>query len=170
MGTDNTLNYFTKDNITFLLALIGSVGTITTWLLSYIKSRRNITIRLIAFDAKDNKILCYLFLENKSSLPISLTALSVIIDGVSFPCRYLPQKVRSDMRTVGSNVVSSQDYFNMTFPVQIGPLGATSGYVLFVIPPSVLIPDSKTVTFQVSSNRGRTFETKLSLDQIQETL
>ncbi len=170
METVNNVTIFTKENITFVLALIGSVGTIATWIRSYIINKRNVIIRPIANKSKDNKILLYLFFENRSRLPISITAISVLFDGVYYPCRYQPQKVISDQRTVGGKVVSLQDYYNITFPVQLGSLDSSSGYVLFVIPQDVQIPDSKTLTFQVSSNRGKAFEMKLSLDQIQEIL
>ena len=170
METVDTVSIFTKENITFVLALIGSVGTNTTWLFSYISNKRNISIRPIAYNSKNNIILFYLFFENRSRLPISITALSILLDGTCYPCRYQPEKVISHQRTVGGKVVNSQDYYNINFPVQLSSLGSSSGYVLFVIPPEVLIPDSKTVTFQVSSNRGNAFEMKLSLDQTQEIL
>lgn len=170
METVDTVSIFTKENITFVLALIGSLGTIATWLFSYISNKRNISIRPIAYNSKDNKILFYLSFENRSRLPISITALSILLDGAYYPCRYQPQRVISHQHTVGGKVVSSQDYYNLNFPVQLSPLGSNSGYVLFVIPREVLMPDSKTATFQVSSNRGNSFEMKLLLDQTQEIL
>lgn len=161
---------FSRDNITFLLAFIGSAGTIVGWGYAYITTKKKFCIRVIAYQSKQNLALFYLAFENKSRLPISITAISVHIDGVYYPCKYIPQKVTSSQHTVNGKVVSSQDYFSIHFPVELGSLGSTSGYVLFVLPKGIRMPDAKTLTFLISSNRGKAIEMKLSLDQISDSL
>lgn len=161
---------FSNDNITFFLACIGSLGTIAGWGYAYITTRKNFNVRVIAYQSKQNLALFYLSFENKSRLPISITALSVHIDGVYYPCKYIPQKVTSSQHTVNGKVVNFQDYFSIQFPIELGSLGSTSGYVLFVLPKGVRIPDAKTLTFLISSNRGKAIEKKLSLDQILDSL
>lgn len=160
--------HFTKENITFILALIGSLGTIVNWLRLFIVNNKNFNIRPVAYRSKDNITLFYLLFENKSRMPISITELSVQINGVYYPCRYLPEIVTSSHRTIGKEIVSSHDYFNIAFPVQLGALGATSGYVLFILPKDIQMPDSKTLTFLVTSNRGKAVEKIISVDQVPE--
>lgn len=162
--------FFTRDNLTFILACIGSFGTITGWIYTYVTTKKNFQIRVIAYNSKQNVALFYLAFENRSRLPISITALSVHIDGVYYPCKYIPQKVTSSQHTVNGKVVNFQDYFSIQFPIELGSLGSTSGYVLFVLPKGVRIPDAKTLTFLISSNRGKAIEKKLSLDQKLDSL
>lgn len=161
---------FTRENITFILALVGSIGTVSGWVYSFATSRKNISINVIAYSALQDKVLFYLSLANKSRLPISITALSVQIDGVYYPCKHIPQKVASTQRTVNGKIVSSYDYFSLQIPIELGSLGSTSGYILFVLPKGVCMPDSKTLNLQISSNRGKAIETKLSLDQTMDIL
>ncbi|KJJ77622.1 hypothetical protein [Clostridium sp. FS41] len=161
---------FTRENITFILAFIGSIGTISGWAYSFATSRKNIAVNVIAYKVRQDKALFYLSFTNKSRLPISITALSVQINGVYYPCRHIPQKVVSTQRAVNGKIVSSYDYFSIQIPIEIGSLGSTSGYVLFVLPKGVYIPDSKALNLQISSNRGKAIEMKLTLDQTKDIL
>lgn len=155
--------------ITFILACIGSVGTISGWIYYWVTTRKNIFVRIIAFHQKNETILSYMAFENKSRLPVSITDISLLIDGNPYPCEYMPKKVMSHERTVGGRIVSSQDYYNIQLPIELGSLGATSGYVLFVLPKGVRKPDTKVVTLQISSNRGKAMKMTLSLDQVAES-
>lgn len=161
---------FTRDNLTFVLACIGSIGTITGWLYTYITTRKNFSIRVIAYQSKQNMALFYMSFENKSRLPISLTALSACINGIYYPCKYVPQRVTSSQHSVNGKIVTTQDYYSISFPIELGSLGATSGYVLFVFPKGIHMPDSKTLSVQVSSNRGTAIQMQLSLCQTLDTL
>ncbi len=160
----------TQDNITFVLACIGSFGTIAGWLYAYLTTRKNISVRVIAYRSKLNTALFYMSFENKSHLPISLTALSICIDNVYYPCKYIPQRVTSSQHYIGGKIINTQDYYNIQFPIQLGSLGATSGYVLFVLPKGVYVPHAKNLTVQVSSNRGKAIQMQLSLCQTVDTL
>lgn len=164
------MDYFTKENITSILALIGSIGTIAGWVYAFITTRKNIGIRVVAYSIKGSNILLYLSFENKSRLTISITDLAIKIGEFYHPCRHVPQRVVSTQRYTGSQLVSSVDYYNIQMPIELGSLGSTSGYVLFVLPKGHRISDTNVLTFQVSSNRGRAIEMKLSLDQAMETL
>lgn len=164
------MTYLTKENITFILAVIGSFGTITGWIYAYITTRKKLNLRVFAYTFKEEKALFYLSFENKSRLPISITDLALKINETYYSCKHIPQRVTSTQHTVGGKIVNSIDYYNIQFPVELGSLGSTSGYVLFVFPKGVEIPDSKNLMIQVSSNRGKAIEMKLSLDQISETL
>lgn len=163
------MQYFTKENITFLLALIGSIGSVTGWFYTYVVNKKKISIRIIAYTVKSNIILSYLSFENLSRSPISLTSISIKVNGVFYPCRHIPQKVKSTEHMIGGKIVSTHDVFNISLPIELGGLGATSGYILFVLPKDAGTPDAKTVTFQISSNRGAAVEMSLSLEQLLET-
>lgn len=164
------MSYFTKENITFMLALIGSLGTITGWIYTYISTRKNINMRVVAYSAKDNKMLLYLSFENKSRLTISITDLALKVEDTYYSCRHIPQRVTSTQHYLGNQILNSVDYYNIQMPIELGGLGSTSGYVLFVLPKGIYISSANVLTFQVSSNRGKAFEMKLSLAQTQETL
>lgn len=164
------MEYITKSNVTFILAVFGSIGTITSWIYAYFATRKNIILRVIAYQAKNNILLTYLSFENKSRLAISITNLALKVNGTYFPCRHLPQRVTSSQQSIGGKIVSSIDYYNIRLPIELGGLGSNSGYVLFVLPKGVGIPDSKILTLQVVSNRGKAVETTLPLDQTLEAL
>lgn len=154
---------FTMANITFALATIGAVGTAV----DVLKSKRSLKFKLNYFGySKERKLaVAYIQVDNYSRLPISITDLHLKINDVSYPCRKLPTKVVSHDRKIGPNIVSSQDFYNIPFPIQISPLGGASGYFLFDIPLETDIMPSMPRSFQVSANRGHAMQISLSPDQ-----
>ena len=58
--------YFTKENITFLLAVIGSLGTIY----SMIAQHKNISLSIVSYSYKNKTLLMYVAFTNCSRLPI----------------------------------------------------------------------------------------------------
>ena len=78
----------TKDNITLALSIFGSIGTLLSWLFSITKNRKNIDIKIAGrrFSNNTNFLLVYMLFENRSSLPISITDISVQLDSTWYPC------------------------------------------------------------------------------------
>lgn len=153
----------TMENITFVLATIGAVGTA----IEVLKSRRNLSLKLHHFNFNKDKhlALAYIQIDNYSRLPISITDVHLVIDDVPYPCKKLPARVYFSDRKVGATIVSSQDFYNLPIPVHLSGLGGTSGFFLFEIPPEYEELPAKLQTFQVSANRGRAMKVILPPDR-----
>lgn len=155
------VKYITFDNITFLLALIGSIGT--AW--NVIQSKVHIDMKIINFQHSENKILIYLMFQNKSRLPVSIGKISIKINDVFYSCVEIPTRVEYKTYRSGKTVTGYAHYYNMNLPVNLGGLAGTSGYILFELPKGIDIPDSKYLTFQIVPNRGWAIERKCQLPQ-----
>lgn len=160
----------TKENITFALSLFSAMCVILGWLHSYFITRKKFALHVVAYTALYNNAWFYIAFENKSRLPISISTISILIDGTYYPCRYIPQVVREKEHYTGSKTEIKEQQFSIPFPINLSSLGSNSGFVLFVFPTGISMPTSKNVTFQVSSNRGKAIQMTLPLDQTLDTL
>lgn len=158
------MKYLTRDNITLVLSLIGSVGTITTWIVSYVKSRKNISIQIIKLTKPKNYLIIYAMLNNRSRLPITVESLSVIICDKKYTCSLLPKKVFETSTKTGNIVKDHKEYYTLPFPINIPSLSGMSGYFLFDLPEEASQKLSTPLTMLIHSNRGKALEKKLSFE------
>lgn len=150
---------FTKENITFALAVFGSLGTAYT----LFSQRKRFSLSVHYYSYKNRSLLLYVSFTNNSHLPVSISNVSVVIDNVCYPCVYVPTKVWDYTRTVGKEVVSRRETFSIQFPVSLSALAGSSGYIYFDTLPDTY-PDAPTeVTLEVSANRGKAKRMKLSV-------
>ncbi len=155
------MKLFTRENITLAIAIFGALGTLLTWFFNFIHSRKNIDLRIIKISKFENQLTMYLSIQNKSRIPISINSISLLSDGVYYPC---------DIISHPAFTVSYQnnctDIFTIPFPVNLGSLTGTSGYIEFDISSKVLKPLSTPLTVQVSTNRGKAIEKKLHFEDL----
>lgn len=153
----------TFENITFLLGLIGSVGT--AW--QVIQSRRKIRLSLpyFGYSAEKQLALAYIQFDNLSNSAISITDVSIVINGITYPCNKLPTIVASSNRKIGEKTVSSSSLYNMSLPVCLSGYGGSSGYFVFQIPLESAPSGSTHQRFLISTSRGSSFRVELKPDR-----
>lgn len=162
--------FFTRENITLAIAIFGAIGTLFNWLLNFFHNRRNLKIKIVSIRKHKSDFLMYVLIENRSRLPISISSFSVKIGGAFYPCRLIPKKVRTDVSS-GKGISTRTPFYTMQFPVNIGSLGAASGYVFFDSYPQSVQPISIPLIFRVATNRGASFQISLqSLGDLQDVL
>lgn len=154
----------TKENITFLLATIGSVGTILTWIYSAIKNRKNIDITYADYHINKSGAMLYAMICNKSHLPILITDISFKMNDIYYPANKIPEIVLTTTHKVNNEVTQQQEYYSMSFPIALTGMGATSGYLYFPFHEEIEVTSSNTLTLLVSTNRGRALKMKLPLN------
>lgn len=148
------IQHITITNISFILGLIGSAGTLWT----IIQNRVKFDIRIAEYLYKENKIVAYLIIQNKSRLSISIGKICVKIDNAYYPCTETPTRIRWDTYRSGKTITGQTNYYNIDMPISLSGLMGTSGYILFELPPGTDILDPTALTFQVSPNRGSAVE------------
>lgn len=150
-------------NVSFMLGLIGSTGT--AW--QVLKSRRKLRVRLPYFGYNPEKklALAYIQFDNLSNSAISITDVSIVIDGIEYPCNKLPITVAFSDRRIGGKPVSHNSLYNMVLPVCLSGYGGSSGYFVFQIPLESAPLDSTHRTFLISTNRGSSFRVELKPDR-----
>ena len=153
----------TFENVSFMLGLIGSAGT--AWQL--FQSRRNLHLSLPYFGYSQEKqlALAYIQFDNLSNSAISITDVSIVINGITYPCNKLPTIVASSNRKIGGKTVSSSSLYNMSLPVCLSGYGGSSGYFVFQIPLESAPSDSTHQRFLISTSRGSSFRVELKPDR-----
>ena len=121
--------------VTFFIALVGFLLSLWNFFTPLLKNRCNIQI-----DCKDfitashlkrgGKMPMYLSLiiNNKSTLPISISRLFINIDQQTFEFTWIPQVVHQSRLTCRDTILDSTIVKTHPIPVQIPSLNLTSGY------------------------------------------
>ena len=154
----------TKENITFVLSIFGSIGTFFTLMHTLLINRKLIHMKICGHIFGDTKMLIiYASFENMSRLPISITDVCVKIDDILYPCVQPPIVAYEETKKVKGVVVSHREQMSLSMPINLSSLGGSSGYICFEFPPNAFLSDSTELNFLVFSNRGKVLEKKLPL-------
>lgn len=153
--------YFSRENITFLLGLFGSAGTLGTWIVSALKNRTKISLDIKFRKCGNRSVLLYCFIQNHSKLPISINQINIINKNSVFPCRPFSVKCLETGEHIGENITNKQVYFTAKFPIHISALGCASEFIEFVIPKDVSQTFSNILIVQICTNRRKAIEMKL---------
>lgn len=108
-------------------------------------------------------LIIYVAFDNKSRLPISITDISVKINGIYYPCVQPPIVVCKESEKINGVITFRKEHISLAMPINIASLSGTSGYICFEFPPNVFQAAATQLIFSVVSNRGKVFEKTLSL-------
>lgn len=160
------INLLTKENITFILAVIGSLGTTIGGIYQLYTRRIAIDILPEGYNLTDKSVLFYISFINKSHIPISITDIRLTINDKRYTCRKTPIRVFYETHKQGGRIISHYDYNNLTMPITLSNLAGNSGYILFEFPLKDFPQQTTDVIFEVSTNRHKIIRKKLSLEQV----
>ena len=148
---------FTRANITLALSIFGAVGTLVTFISSYLTKRRNLKISISsAMYRKDLRwLLCAISFENRSRLPIAITSISATANNRTIQPNPYPCCVNNYAHRIGNDVIDRKFEYNLKLPADIQQLSALSGYVLFELSPEEIEKLSTPLTLAIRSTRGR---------------
>lgn len=154
----------TQENVTFALSIFGSIGTIVTLVHAFMTNRKSLHVAIVGHIFGDTKtLILYMAFTNKSRLPISITDVSIKINGICYPCTQPPIVAYEETEKINGIVTSHHEYITISMPINLSALGGSSGYVCFDFPPNIFPRNSTELTFLISSNRGKIIEKTLSL-------
>lgn len=154
---------FTKENITFILAVIGSFGTITGWIYHFIRTRKNITLNIAGHQWNEMGVFVYFQMTNNSLQTISINDISIFVGSYECHCSAIPVRVLEVIRRVGKEITNHKEYYSVELPVTLAPLCGTSGYLNFSFDSEIQGPAPTELNFVIRTNRGRAIKRKLPL-------
>lgn len=152
------LNLLTRENISLILSIIGSVGAVSSWIYNYVTRRKNITFRIINHDYEidDNYLSLYFHLTNNSELPITINEICIEQNSEEVCCSLVPDSFAC---------IGEEDITSVSFPLSVAPLCSCSGYLHFVFPHKIEEDFSKIQNFVIRTNRGKALKERLSLGE-----
>ncbi len=161
---EEIISLFNRENITLALSIFGSLGTVFTIFYNIAINRKNLNVRIVGYRYTDKEsLILYLAFENKSHLPISVTGINVMINGVWYSCVEPSITVLNETFRTGKIVTSHNEYKSLALPISLPSLGGTSGYVYFEFPEAIFQTDTTRLNFLINSNRGVVVEKTLPL-------
>lgn len=158
----------TKENVSLALSIFASLGTVITFLNSCLAKRKNLIIRInsAAHNSILQKYIINLSFENRSQLPIAITAVAAKLGNEELPIVSYPYYVgHADFSDKGI-VVDRKFTYNLNFPVDIPQLSGASGHILFEYVLTNLQTPSTPLILTIHSTRGRTQQIELKPDLI----
>lgn len=165
---DTLKELLTRENVTLALSIFGSLGTLFTFIFSFITHRKNLKISVTSATYKPNLnqlalIFCF---ENRSRLPISVTSITTNFNSVDISLKPHPNYVGNIHFEENHQIVHRLFEFDLKIPVDIAQLSACSGFLLFDISQDDLRSVSTALNFQVHSTRGSEQKIELTSDRI----
>ena len=150
---------FTRENVTFAIAVFGAVGTAR----SIFQSRKKVEFIPLGYTLnEDHDLIVHFEIINHSTTAISIVNISYIYDGEHYSCskeRAIAESIYHERR----HVPALKDFYTQPFPLQLVGLGGRWVYIQIELPPKIHPDFSKPQSFQVSANRGKATEMKLLL-------
>lgn len=153
------------DKFTFILALIGSLGTAYSVIMNFYWHRISINCNIAEYCPSKNALVVYMSFTNHSRLPISISDISLWCGDVLYSCIHTPEVVKTISRTINNKQTFQQPIFSAPLPINVPSLSGTSGYVYFQFPQGNFQVDAKSLTVELSTNRHLTLRKKLSLEK-----
>lgn len=104
-------------------------------------------------------------LNNKSQLPISVTDIQLVLNGIEYTEDYNTHEVNS-YHHKAKGVDEYVPTYNEHLPINLECLHSHSGYLVFVIPEDNSPNLDKGLTFQIRTNRNKEVQKKVSLNEV----
>lgn len=130
-----------------ILTILAFVMSLATWITEAVRRKRKVSLTI--FDYRywpvHSVVQFFMTIQNDSSIPICITAISLECDGKLFACELEPKRIKGS----DENPVKTP-----TFPINISPRQGMGCYLEFVYAPNIPLADGKKVDFLIDSNRG----------------
>lgn len=143
------------DNVTGLIAIVSLIMTSATWIHTILLNRQNLSFRIHEAQSQNGVSFFFVQIENYSKLPVAITRFQLVTAESEFDCVAIPHFVYQYTRRSGKEITSQKTFYSLQMPIELSPLGAVSGYILFDNPQAVLPAGSTDATFLICTNRGR---------------
>lgn len=159
---------FTQENITLFLSIFGSIGTLITFVSSYLSKRKNLKVGIVSPTYRSDLcwLLCGITFQNRSRLPIAITSICLIVNDKVMEPKSYPCCVNSYTHRIGNDIIDRKTEYNLKLPADIQQLSALSGYVLFELSPTEIESLSTPLILLVHSTRGRVQKIEFQPNQI----
>ena len=139
------VSHLTKENITFLLALLGSIGTVIQAFLHSLSTRNKINFKIDDYRSVQKVFQFFIHVQNQSRSPICISSISICYDKNEIYCELIPKKIRGKDESLMCTPM---------FPLNLAPLQGGLYFFEFINCPKTSLVSGKTFDFVIYTNRG----------------
>lgn len=139
------------------LTILSFIMSAATWMLTAYNRSIQLSCAISDYIKYDQGILqLFLYIQNNSEKPITISGISLIIDSQKYPCELVKKKIRS----VNGLVTQSTP----NFPLNFSPSQGRMEFIEFLNCPSIETSPGKMVEIEIYTNR-KALKRCLSLPQ-----
>lgn len=136
---------FSKENITLFIAIVGFAGTIISWIASFLRHRRNISVQIIDYAQRLHVIQLFIRIQNNSSAPLAIHSVSISGHDDTFSCELIPKRIRE---------FDSDPTKSPMFPINLVAKQGYQCFLEFLYCEDIELAPGKTIGLIIHSNRG----------------
>lgn len=134
-------------DFSFLLSLLAFIMSSITWVVHAFQHSTHFSVQVIDFVAYSDNILFFLYFQNNSSSPITVSGISYITPDKKYPCELVPKVLRTEHGIVTRSTPN--------FPLNFAPSQGAMYFIDFRYCPGNSLDPDKMVDFEIYTNRGR---------------
>ena len=140
------MKIFSKENVTFLIAVAGFFMSSLTWLKEFWSKRNALDLSIIDYKKYENGVVqFYIQFHNKSSIPASISKVDLELREKWYTCELEPKLIK---KTVSNCAKTPQ------FPIPVEPNSFYACYLEFLKIPNMQLAPGTVVSFQIHTSRG----------------
>ena len=156
-------NFIKQLNLTTIISVLGLFISLATLAYNLLTKRKRLSIRIFSIDADKDIMFITMAIENLSQLPIAITNIKYVSEHEKKSCTPIPTLVFESTKKCGTVVIEHRSVYSEKLPIQISPLGAFSGVILFEHLQELPKNPPTSLTVEVSTNRGKAFQKTIAL-------
>lgn len=141
----------------FIISLINLAYSLYTRKVKLTFSASN--FRVAEFSDTTKLACVYFTIENHAQLPISITRIRIKgKDNKYYDAKKEPYQVYQEIKRRGEIINDKITVYSEKLPINLPSLAAFAGYLVFPIPQDALQGNETNLTFEICTNRGKSFE------------
>lgn len=156
--------------ISGILGIAGFLISLINLINYFVSHKVNLEITMLEYAYKlgvqgKKRLFVHYKLNNKSQLPISVTDIQLVLNGIEYTEDYNTHEVNS-YHHKAKGVDEYVPTYNEHLPINLECLHSHSGYLVFVISEDNSPNLDKGLTFQIRTNRNKEVQKKVSLNEV----
>ncbi|MCE5188009.1 MAG: hypothetical protein LLF75_02320 [Eubacteriales bacterium] len=158
------MKFFTRDNITLALAIIGVLLSIGNVIYDSLSRRVKLSITSTfykTYESSSGALQMYFHIANESAMPVAITRIQIRLKDEYIDCDPFPKKVFTVSTHSGDETEVEKVYYTLAMPISLPALGATSGFVQFHRRSGIFPLAPTEVDIIVSTNRRKKIKCRI---------
>ena len=139
-----------------IISILAFFMSLTTWIVTFITHRMHVSVEVKDFAKRNHVVQFYLYIQNNSATPFTVSGISIVSGSRKYPCEYLPKLIR----TQNDRVIIETPYLPVNFSSHQGQCFAFE----FLNCQDISLAPGKKVDLEIYTNQ-KTLKKSLLLPQ-----
>jgi hypothetical protein len=152
---------------TLAVALLGAIGTISSWLVYFWNKRTSINFEIQELSVNTSKgMLFYGTITNNANSNIVITDIVLLSDKDEIHVNKVPTVVLTEEKSRNGVVLSHKETYNAKFPINLFPCSGQSDYFHFVFSSQNPLSLDTILNFEIHTNRKNRIRFSFQRDKL----